>query len=105
MEGFIKHFLGEWRSYKFCYKFVLQFFAGLVRFSFPIQQIFKKPCGKELSAVDLKAGEKGTFSGKKITLWANSFVIHVPLKSNAFSNWRKTFHLSWIKNPLPLYGN
>lgn len=50
MEGFIKHFLGEWRSYKFCYKFVLQFFAGLVRFSFSIQQIFKKPCGKELSA-------------------------------------------------------
>lgn len=37
MKGFIKHFLGEWRSYKFCYEFVLQFFAGLVRFSFPIK--------------------------------------------------------------------
>ena len=98
MEGFIKHLLGEWRSYKFCYKFVLQFFAGLVRFSFPIQQIFKKPCGKELSAGSFESWREGDLFRKKINLLANSFVI--PLKSNAFSNWRRTFHLSWIKNPL-----
>lgn len=65
MEGFIKHLLGEWRSYKFCYKFVLQFFAGLVRFSFPIQQIFKKPCGKELSAGSFeKLERRGPFQEK-----------------------------------------